>query len=243
MNPINYISPESGLSLWRKTDSPVFGHSSGQVATNPLLQQRYVIPWMIAGLTVVLSWAFPFVNNRFAIAQISNLEFEHSQFLQLTARISATENEFDQQKSDIKNFSVLFTSAAFPYPFTFNLQRSIPSKVNLNSFILDNSSFNLCAFSSDYESLEDFIDLLKALPGVDPNTVRFTSMASDPSAMGSSSGCQSLSSLQPVSASLRGQFLPVTTYDLEDLYSSASDYGQYNKLRLYNSLLKKIGGV
>ena len=220
-----------------------FGHSSGQVATNPLLQQPYVIPWIIAALTLVVSWAFPFVNNRFAIAQISNLEFEHSQFLRLTARISATEKEFDQQKNDIKNFSVLFTSAASPYPFTFNLQRSIPAKVNLNSFILDDSSFNLCAFSSDYESLEDFIDLLKALPGVDPNSVRFTSIASDPSAMGSSSGCQSLSTSQPVSVSLRGQFLPVTTYDLEELYSAASDYGQYNKLRLYNSLLKKIGGV
>ena len=90
--------------------------------------------------------------------------------------------------------------------------------------------------------MEDFIDLLKVLPGVDPNSVRFTSMASDPSALGSS-GCQSLSTSKLVSASLRGNLLPITTSDLEDLYSAVSDYGHYNKIRLYNSLLKKIGGV
>ena len=242
MKPINYISPDSGLLLWNKHDSSVFGHSSGNSLSSSLLKQRYAIPWAVAGLTIALSWAFPFFNNRSAISQISNLEFDHSQYLQLTARISAAEQEFDQQKSDIRDFSVLFTAAASAYPFTYNLQRSIPAKVNLNSFVLDNSTFNLCAFSTDYESIEDFIDLLKALNGVDPNSVRFTSIASDPSAL-VSSGCQSLSTLQPVSASLRGRFLPVTTSDLQDLFSAASDYGQSNKLRLYNSLLKKIGGV
>ena len=227
--------------LWNKHDSSVFGHSSGNSLSSSLLKQRYAIPWAVAGLTIALSWAFPFFNNRSAISQISNLEFDHSQYLQLTARISAAEQEFDQQKSDIRDFSVLFTSAASAYPFTYNLQRSIPAKVNLNS-CLDNYTYNLCALRADYESIEDFIDLLKALNGVDPNSVRFTSIASDPSALGSS-GCQSLSTLQPVSASLRGRFLPVTTSDLQDFFSAASDYGQSNKLRLYNSLLKKIGGV
>ena len=242
MTPINYIPPDSGLSVWEKHDSPIFGNASGKASSSSLLQQRYVIPWAVAGLTIALSWAFPFFNNRSAIAQIANLEFDHSQYLQLTARISAAEQEFEQQKSDIRDFSALFTSAASAYPFTYNLQRSIPATVNLNSFALDSSSFNLCAFSADYESLEDLIDLLKALPGVDPNSVRFTSMASDPSALGSS-GCQSLSASQPVSASLKGKFLPITISDLEDLYSAVSDYGQYNKIRLYNSLLTKIGGV
>ena len=90
--------------------------------------------------------------------------------------------------------------------------------------------------------MEDLIDLLKALPGVNPNSVRFTSMASDPSALGPS-GCQSFSASKPVSASLKGKFLPMTTSDLEDLYSAVSDYGQFNKIRLYNSLLKKTGGL
>ena len=242
MTPINYISPDSGLPLWNKQESPVFGSSSGRSLSSSLLQQRYVIPWAIAGLSVALSWAFPFFNNRSAISQISNLEFDHSQYLQLTARISAEEQQFDRQKSDIRSFSALFTSSAAAYPFAFNLQRSIPSNVNLNTFVLDSSSFNICAFGPDYESLEDFIDLLKAMASVDPNTVRFTTIASDPSAIGSS-GCQSLSSSQPVSVFLRGKFLPLTSSDLEDLYSAASDYGQYNKLRLYNALLKKIGGV
>ena len=242
MTPINYIPSDSGLSVWKKHDSPIFGHAPGKASSSSLLQPRFVIPWAAAGLTIALSWAFPFLNNRSAISQISNLEFDHSQFLQLTARISAAEQEFEQQKSDIRDFSALFTSAASAYPFTYNLQRSIPAKVNLNSFVLDAFNFNLCAFSADYESVEDLIDLLKALPGVDPNSVLFTSMASDPSALGSS-GCQSLSASQPVSASLKGKFLPVTTSILEDLYSDASDYGQYNKIRLYNSLLSKIGGV
>ena len=242
MSPINYIPADSGLLLWKKQDSPVFGHSSGDVLTPSLIQQRFVIPWAVSGLTVALSWVVPFLNNRSAISQISNLEFDHSQYLQLTVRISAAEQKFQQQKSDISDFSSLFTSAAFAYPFTYNLQRSIPAKVNLNRFALDNSSFSLCAFGSDYESLEDLIDLLKVLPGVDPNSVRFTGMASDPSALGSS-GCQSLSISQPVSASIRGKFLPFITSDLEDLYSDVSDYGQYNKIKLYNSLLKKIGGV
>jgi len=242
MTPINYLPPDSGLLVWKKYDSPIFGNSSGKALSPSLFQQRYVIPWAVAGLTIALSWAFPFYNNRSAISQISDLEFDHSQFLQLTARISATEQEFEQQKSDIRDFSALFTSAAFAYPFTYNLQRSIPAKVNLNSFVLDASGFNLCAFSTDYERLEDLIDLLKALPGVDPNSIRFNSMASDPSALGSS-GCQSLSALQPVSASLNGKFLPITTSDLEDLSYAVSDYGQYNKIRIYNSLLKKIGGV
>lgn len=243
MTPIDFISSDSDLLRWKKEDSQVFGEVAGKTLTASFVRQPYVIPWAIAGLTFAISWAFPFFNNRSAIAQISNLEFEHSQFLQLTSRISVAEKEFDQQKTDIRNFSVLFTSAASAYPFAFNLQGSIPAKVNLNSFVLDNSSFNLCAFGSDYESLEDFIDLLKAMPGVDPNSVRFTTIASDPTALGSSTGCQSLSALQPVSASLRGKFLPATVFDLEDLYSAVSDYGQYNKLRLYNSLLKKIGDV
>ncbi|MCB4412020.1 hypothetical protein [Synechococcus sp. MU1611] len=242
MTPINYLPPDSGLPFWKKQESPVFGHASGSSFSTSLLQQGYVIPLAMAGLTVALSWAFPFFNNRSAISQISNLEFEHSQYLQLTARISASEQEFDQQKSDIRSFSALFTSSASVYPFAFNLQRFVPRKVNFNTFVLDNSSFNICAFGPDYESLEDLIDLLKAMPAVDPNSVRFTNMASDLSALGSS-GCQSLSSSQPVSVSLRGKFLPATTSDLEDLYSAASDYGQYNKLRLYNTLLKKIGGV
>ena len=242
MKPINYVPPESGLLLWKKQASPIFGQVSGKAFSPSLLQQRYVIPWAVAGLTIALSWTFAFFNNRSAISQISNLEFDHAQFLQLTARISAAEQEFDQQKSDIRDFSALFTSAAPAYPFTYNLQRSVPVSVNLSNFILDNSRFNLCAFGPDYESLEDFIDLLKVLPGVDPNSVRFTSMASDPSALGSS-GCQSLSTSQLVSASLRGNLLPITTSDLEDLYSAVSDYGHYNKIRLYNSLLKKIGGV
>ena len=242
MTPINYISSDSGLSVWKKHDSPIFGHASGKTSSSSLLRQRFVIPWAAAGLTIALSWAFPFLNNRSATYQISDLEFEHSQYLQLTARISAAEQEFDQQKSDIRNFSALFTSAASSYPFTYNLQRSIPVSVNLSNFVLDNSRFNLCAFGADYESLEDLIDLLKALPGVDPNSVRFTSMSSDPSALGSS-GCQSLSAALPVSASLKGKFLPMTTSELEDLYAAVSDYGQYNKIRLYNSLLKKIGGV
>ena len=242
MTPINYISSDSGLSLWKKQESPIFGHAFGKALSPSLFQQRYVIPWAVAGLTIAFSWAFPFLNNRSAISEISNLEFDHSQFLQLTARISAAEQEFEQQKSDIRDFSALFTSAASAYPFAFNLQRSVPNKVNLNTFVLDNSGFNVCAFGPDYESLEDLIDLLKGMPAVDPNSVRFTNMASDPSALGSS-GCQSLSSSQPVSVFIRGKFLPATSSDLEDLYSSASDYGQYNKLRLYNSLLKKIGGV
>ena len=242
MKPINYIPPDSGLLVWKRHDSPIFGNASGKALTPFLLHQRFVIPWAVAGLTVAFSWVVPFLNNRSAITQISNLEFDHSQYLQLTARISAAEQEFQQQKSNIRDFSSVFTSAAFAYPFTYNLQRSIPAKVNLNSFALDNSSFSLCAFSTDYESLEDLIDLLKALPGVDPNSVRFTSMASDPSALGSS-GCQSLSTSKPVSTSLRGKFLRFTTTDLEDLYFSVSDYGQYNKIKLYNSLLKTIGGV
>ena len=133
-------------------------------------------------------------------------------------------------------------SATPAYPFTFNLQRSIPSKVNLSSFVLDSSDFNVCAFGPDYESLEDFIDLMKAMPGVDRNSVRFTNMAADPSALGSSAGCQSLSPLQPVSAFVVGEFQDSTPSDLEEIYSAASDYGQYNKLRLYNSLLQEIGG-
>ena len=242
MTPINYIPPESGLLVWKKQASPIFGHAYGKALSPSLFQQRYVIPWAVAGLTIAFSWAFPFFNNRSAISEISNLEFDHSQFLQLTARISAAEQEFEQQKSDIRDFSALFTSAASAYPFTYNLQRSIPASVNLSNFVLDNSRFNLCAFGADYESLEDSIDLLKALPGVDPNSVRFTSMASDPSALGPS-GCQSFSASKPVSASLKGKFLPMTTSDLEDLYSSVSDYGQFNKIRLYNSLLKKSGGL
>ena len=154
------------------------------------------------------------------------------------ARISAAEQGFNS-KSNI-DLSV-FTSCIC-LSLHLQWQRSIPAKVNLNSFALDNSSFSLCAFSTDYESLEDLIDLLKALPGVDPNSVRFTSMASDPTALGSS-GCQSLSTSKPVSASLRGKFIRFITTDLEDLYFSVSDYGQYNKIKLYNSLLKKIGGV
>lgn len=242
MTPINYIPSDSGLSLWKKQESPIFGRVFDSTFSSSLLQQRYVVPWAIAGLTIALSWAFPFFNNRSAISQISNLEFEHQQYLQITARISAAEQDFEQQKSDIRRFSALFTSSAAAYPFAFNLQRSVPNKVNFNTFVLDNSSFNICAFGPDYESLEDLIDLLKGMPAVDPNSVRFSSMASDPSALGSS-GCQSLSSSQPVSVFLRGKFLPLTSSDLEDLYSAASDYGQYNKLRLYNALLKKIGGV
>lgn len=242
MKPINYIPPDSGLLLWKKEDSAVFGEASGNGLTASWLQQRYVIPWAVAGLTIALSWAFPFINNRSAIFQISNLEFEHSQFLQLTARKSAAEQEFENQKADIRNFSALFTSAASVYPFTYNLQRSIPSDVSLNSFVLDNENFNLCAFGSNYENIEDLIDLLKAMPGVDSNSVRFTSIAADPSALGSSQGCQSLSALQPVSVFLKGKFLATSPSDLEDLYSDALDYGQYNKLNLYNSLLEKIGG-
>ncbi len=242
MTPINFIPSDSDLLLWDKQDSVVFGTSEGNASSGSWLQQRYWIPWAVAGLTVAITWIFPFLNNRSAVFQISNLEFEHSQFLQSTARIAAAEKEFDQQKADIRDFSALFTSAAPAYPFAFNLQRSIPSQVNLNSFVLDSSDFNLCAFGPDYESLEDLIDLLKAMPVVDPNSVRFMNMAYDPSALGSSSSCQSLSPLQPVSTFLKGSFLAKTPSDLEDLYSAASDYGQYNKLRLYNSLLKKIGG-
>ena len=40
MNPIKYISTQSGLSIWRKQDSAVFGDSVGKARANPLLQQR-----------------------------------------------------------------------------------------------------------------------------------------------------------------------------------------------------------
>ena len=241
MNPINFVPPDSDLLPWKKQESLVFGTSpdkSGFV----LLQQRFLIPWFVAGLTIASTWIVPFINNRSALFQISNLEFEHAQYLTLTARISAAEQAFDQQKNDIRDFSALFTSASLAYPFTFYLQGSIPSGVSLNSFVLDKSDFNLCAFGPNYESLEDLIDLLKAMPSVDANSIRFTNMSSDPSTLGSSASCQSLSQLQPVSVFIKGSFLSTTPSDLEELYSGASDYGQYNKLRLYNTLMKKIGG-
>ena len=243
MTPINFIPPDAGLSLWKKRNSALFGATEDKVTSKSWWQKPYLVPWAVSGLTVALTWIFLFLGNRSAIFQISTLEFEHSQFLQLNARISAAEQDFEQQKADVRDFSALFVSAAPAYPFTFNLQRSIPSPVSLSSFVLDSSEFNLCAFGPDYESLEDLIDLLKVMPAVDSNSVRFTNMASDPSALGSSSSCQSLSPLQPVSVSLKGLFLQSTPSDLEEIYSAASDYGQYNKLRLYNSLLEKIGGI
>ena len=243
MKPINFAPVDSELPLWRKEKSPLFGVFKDGSSAKIWLQKPFLIPWAAAGLTLALSWIFPFLNNRYAIVQISNLEFEHSQFLQLKARISAAEQTFDQQKSDIRDFSALFTSAAHAYPFTFNLQRSIPAQVNLNSFVLDSSEFNVCAFGPDFESLEDLIDLFKAMPSVDPNSVRFTNMAADPSALGSSSNCQSLSPLQPVSAFVVGAFERSNPTVLQKIYYDASDYGQYNKLKLYNSLLQEIGGL
>ena len=242
MTPINFIPDNSAVTPWKKGDSPLFGVTNDSSIAQAWLQKPSLIPWAAAGLILALSWIFPFLNNRSAIFKISNLEFEHSQFLQLSSRISAAQQDFDQQKSDIRDFSALFVSSTLAYPFTFNLQRSTPAKVNFSSFVLDNSDFNLCAFGPDYESLEDLIDLIKAMPGIDPNSVRFTNIASDPSALGASAGCQSLSSLQPVSAFIVGRFQYLTPSDLEQIYSASSDYGQYNKLRLYNSLLQEIGG-
>jgi hypothetical protein len=243
MTPINFTPADSDLTLWSKEESPLFGATKDGSSPKTLLQQPFLIPWAVAGLSVALSWIFPFLNNRSAIFQISNLEFEHAQFLQLSARISSAQQTFDQQKSDIRDFSALFTSAAHAYPFTFNLQRSIPAQVSLSSFVLDNSQFNVCSFGPNYESLEDLIDLLKAMPAVDPNSVRFTNIASDPSALGSTSSCQSLSPLQPVSAFVVGVFQRSSPSDLQEIYSAASDYGQFHKLRLYNSLLQEIGGL
>ena len=182
MKPVNFTPVDSELLLWRKEKSPLFGVFKDGSSAKIWLQKPFLIPWAAAGLTLALSWIFPFLNNRYAVVQISNLEFEHSQFLQLKARISAAEQTFDQQKSDIRDFSALFTSAAHAYPFTFSLQRSIPAQVNLNSFVLDSSEFNVCAFGPDFKSLEDLIDLFKAMPSVDPNSVRFTNIAADPSA-------------------------------------------------------------
>jgi len=242
MTPISFLHPDSDLLFWNKQDSKVFGDSAGSSSPNPWFKQNYLIPWAVAGVAVAVTWLFPFINNRATMARISDLEFDHAQFSQLTARISSAEQEFSQQKDDIRNFSALFTSAVVAYPFTFNLQRSIPAKVNLNSFVLDDSSFNICAFGPDYESLEDLIDLVKDMPAVDANSVRFTNIAADPSALGSSANCQSLSSLQPLSISFKGSFLNITPIELEALYASASDYVHYHKLKLYNSLLKKVGG-
>tara|TARA_B100000073_G_scaffold344761_1_gene352259 strand:- start:1408 stop:2142 length:735 start_codon:yes stop_codon:yes gene_type:complete len=242
MNPINFVPPDSDLLSWKKDNSLVFGEYVEKNSSIFGLKQRILIPWAVAALTLAGSWIVPFLGNRSAASQVSSLEFEHSQFLQLTARISAAEQSLDQQKNDIRDFSVLFTSSSLAYPFTFYLQRSIPSEVSLSSFVLDRSDFNLCAFGPNYQALEDLIDLIKAMPSVDADTVRFTNMSSDPSTLGSSASCQSLSPLQPVSAFIKGSFLSSTPSDLQELYSGASDYSQYNKLKLYNSLMEKIGG-
>ena len=102
------------------------------------------------------------------------------------------------------------------------------------------ASMRICKVSDEDEEIR--LRMIQSA-AVDSNSVRFTNMASDPSALSSSSSCQSLSPLQPVSVSLKGLFLQSTPSDLEEIYSAASDYGQYNKLRLYNSLLEKIGGI
>ena len=242
MNPINFVSPESDLLLWKKQNSLVFNDCDEQISSIIGIKQRILLTLIVATIIFGAPWLISFFGNRSVVSQISSLEFEHDQFLQLTARIASAEQSFDQQKNDIRDFSTLFTSSSLAYPFTFYLQRSIPSLVSLSSFTLDRSEFNLCAFGPNYQSLEDLIDLLKAIPIIDANTVRFTNMSSDPSTLGSASSCQSLSSLQPVSVFVKGSFLSLTPSELQDLFSDVSDYSQYNKLRLYNSLIEKIGG-
>ena len=80
------------------------------------------------------------------------------------------------------------------------------------------------------------------MPSVDPNSVRFTNMAADPSAWvhhQTAKACLHFSS----SAFVVGAFERSNPTVLQKIYYDASDYGQYNKLKLYNSLLQEIGGL
>ena len=243
MTPINFVPTESDLLVWDRTKSSIFNASGSKKSHSARPKKWLLIPWAIASITIAIAWLPSFLSHRSALIQRSDLQFDHSQFLQLTARISAIDRALSQQKQDINNFSTLFTSSSPAYLFAFYLQRSIPVTVNLNSFVIDASNFNICAFGPDYESLEDMIDLLKAMPIVDSTTILFKDIASDTTVLESSSGCQSLSPAKPVSAFIKGSFLPLTTSDLEPLYASSFDYGHYNKIKIYNSLLQKTKDI
>lgn len=242
MSPVNFLQKDSGIRRWTPDQSSLFADASEGSGRGLLADWKTWLPLALGISTVVLGWGTAGLLNRSVTEQIAALEPDHLAFGRFNARLTAAQAKAEEQKKHIESFEAIFTSSVPAHPFAYYLQQSIPTDVNLKTVSLDQTRFYLCAYSSAYEPIEDFLDLIKRMPGVQPASVRFTRMSSDPAAQGASDGCSSLSPAQPVSASINGLFLPQTPTDLQTYYGKSNDLGQMNKIRNYNDLLESLKG-
>ena len=110
MTPINFIPDNSAVTPWKKGDSPLFGVTNDSSIAQAWLQKPSLIPWAAAGLILALSWILPFliIALRFLKFLTLNLSIRNFYNYRLVFQRAA---DFDQQKSDIRDFSALFVSS------------------------------------------------------------------------------------------------------------------------------------
>lgn len=242
MTPINFLQPDPEIRQWTPAQSDLFSINNTFLIENDRPAWHLWLPLAIGCSTVAVSWGVIAFLNQSVGQQVASLEAAHVDYGLYSSRLASAQNKSEELKNQIKSFSALFSSSVPVYPFAHYLQQSIPDGVFLKSVSVDMNRLHLCAYSSTYEQMEGFMDLLKKMPAVEPETVRFSRMSSDPAVQATPDGCTSLSPNYPVSASINGRFFPQSIEDLESFYGRANDLGQFNKIKTYNVLVESLRG-
>ena len=168
---------------------------------------------------------------------ISRLRPNHSAFDDLITRQQFLQRRLVSLKSEVNDYRVFYEIDAHPIVFAHYLQDLTPDRVQVTSYSLDRSGFQLQASSNGLDPLNELVLLLSNQPIVEKGSVTLKSLAR-PAQAQNQTIASALNPNAPANADLSGLFLKQDLNEQLNLYRQASSLGSLSKLKVFYSLVR-----
>ena len=157
---------------------------------------------------------------------IRKLKPQHEEYVFVTQRIKKIKNDINKFKKELNDLKPNFTLITPTYLFTFYIQNSIPTDIQLQKYKLNNNYFFIQAKSYTLKPINEMISLLIESPIIDQKSVSIKKIKREGNADSS------------ISVEIIGKILKTNMESKEYLYNESSAFGLLKKLlRFKNTYL------
>jgi len=240
----NFLSSYPELDQWRpalssgdhESKSPVSVQISRAVRSAIRYGSEHPWSWVPPSVLLLLSLAIYLLS----LPQqwtISRLRSNHSAFDDLITRQQFLQRRLAALKSEIDGYQVFYEIEAPSIAFAYYLQDLTPDRVQLISYSLDRSGFQLQASSNGLDPLNELVMLLSNQPIVAKGSLTLKSL-SRPAQSQNPTTASVLNPTAPASADLSGMFLKQNVDQQLNLYRQASSLGPFSKLKVFHTLVQ-----
>tara|TARA_Y100001968_G_C19453672_1_gene770576 strand:+ start:4577 stop:5302 length:726 start_codon:yes stop_codon:yes gene_type:complete len=230
----NFAFKNSRLRQWKRPSPP------NLLITDASLQKKIIYIYKEFNLNsalfyppslILLISVFTQIVNIFPNRVITDLEMKHQEYVKISNKISSINSSKIRFNNNVKNIDQYFTQATTTYLFTFHLQKSVPTGVQLNSYLFSDNGFDINASAFSIDSLNQFITLIIESPIIERNSVQIAKLNKDNSQVSSNSNIALNFDLE-----LYGQISKIDIKKRENLYEKSNANGLLKKLTRFNSL-------